>query len=336
VTNAASALPVAIDQGDAVGVDFSFHRERATRVIGTVLDSTGAPLRGSVLLAVSQRSGSIILEPKVATTADGTFAFENIPTGDYVVQAIMSGRGVRRGEFGMQYLTVADTEPPPITLRTSRGALLRGQITVEGPAPLLPPPLRVWPVPADSDHSSMIGTGTAGLTTMEDGSFEIAGVTGPRRFLPIAPADGWYLKGVRVRGVEAMDTPFDFGMSAGEVDGIEVVLSAGAAAISGTVTRPGGEAVDDYAVLLFSTDSLKWYRNSQAVKLERSSQNGGFHMSGLPPGSYCLVALSGASDLITNGGWQDPATLERFRPSATRVTVGEGDVRQVTLQMTPD
>jgi len=72
------------------------------------------------------------------------------------------------------------------------------------------------------------------------------------------------------------------------------------------------------------------------VRLERSSQNGGFHIGSLPPGSYCLVALGGASDLITSGSWQDPATLETFRPSAIRVTVAEGEARNVTLQMTPD
>jgi hypothetical protein len=233
----------------------------------------------------------------------------------------------------MQYLTVIDAGPPPMSLRTSPGAVLRGRITVERPVPSLPARLDVWPFPTDADHSSMIGAGPSGLTTMADGSFEIAGVTGRRRFAPTTPADGWYVKDVRVRGVEAMDTPFDFGMSAGEVDGIEVVLSAAAAAISGTVTRAGGEAVDDYAVLLFSTDSLKWYRNSQAVKLERSSQNGGFRIGSLPPGSYCLVALSGASDLITSGGWQDPATLETLRPSAMRVTLAEGEERDIALAM---
>jgi hypothetical protein len=44
------------------------------------------------------------------------------------------------------------------------------------------------------------------------------------------------VKSVRVRGVEAMDTPFDFGMNAREIDGIEVLLSPAAAAISATVT----------------------------------------------------------------------------------------------------
>jgi len=348
VTSVASALPVAIDQGDAIGVDFSFHRERTTRVVGTVVDSTGTQVRSGVLLAASQRSGSIMLEPKVATTIDGTFAFENVPAGDYVVQAVAPGHGVRPtpepdraatppwAEFGMQYLTITDTEPPPLLLRTSPGALLRGRIMIDGPVSMQPMALYVWPFPTDFDRSSMIGAGPSGLTTMADGLFEIAGVTGPRRFMQTTAVDGWYLKDVRVRGVEAMDTPFDFGMNARELDGIEVVLSPAAAAISGTVTRPGGEAVGDYAVLLFSTDSLKWYRNSQAVKLERSSQNGRFRIGSLPPGSYCLVALSGTSDLITSGSWQDPALFESLRPSATRVTVAEGDVRNVTLQMPPD
>jgi hypothetical protein len=341
----AYAQAVVLDQADAAGIDLAFHREPATRVVGTAFDSTGAPIRGGVLLAVSERSGSMMLEPKVATTTDGAFAFENVPAGDYVVQALAPGRGVRPVpepdkpptagwvEFGMQYLTVTDTEPPPVSLRTSPGALLRGRITVEGPAPPLPASLGVWPFPADFDQSTMIGMGPAGLTTMADGSFEVAGVTGTRRFVPTTPADGWYLKDVRVRGVEAMDTPFDFGLDAQEVDGIEVVVSASPAAISGNVTRPGGDVVADYAVLLFSTDSLKWYRNSQALRLGRPSQNRDFRFGSLPPGSYYLVALSDGSDLIISNSWQDPATLETLRPLGTRVTVQEGEARVVTLRI---
>jgi hypothetical protein len=95
VTNAASALPVVIGQSDAVGVDFSFQHERTTRVVGIVVDSRGTPARGRVLLAVSQRSGSIMLEPKVASINDGAFVFESVPAGDYVVQALAPGRRVR-------------------------------------------------------------------------------------------------------------------------------------------------------------------------------------------------------------------------------------------------
>jgi hypothetical protein len=59
--------------------------------------------------------------------------------------------------------------------------------------------------------------------------------------------------------------------------------------------------------------------------------SGEFRLGGLPPGSYYLLALDVASDLVTSGDWQDPATLEDLRRSATRITVNEGETRSVSL-----
>jgi hypothetical protein len=89
-------------------------------------------------------------------------------------------------------------------------------------------------------------------------------------------------------------------------------------------------------VLLFSTDSQRWYRFSQALRLERPSQDREFRIASLPPGSYYLVALSDSSDLITSGSWREPATLEKLRPLATRVTVQEGELRVVNLELASD
>jgi hypothetical protein len=351
VTSALYALPVALDRGDAIGVDFSFQSDPAAHVAGTVRDSTGAPVHGGVLMAVSQRSGSIMLEPKLAmTSADGAFAFENVPPGDYVVQAVSQLAGYVRPapapdtpptpppvEFGMQYVTVTDADPATVVLRTSPGALLRGRLNAEGPASIqLPPSLTVYPVPTDFDLSPLTGSGAAGLTMKPDGSFEVTGVTGPRRFALMGKVDGWYVKGARVGRVEAMDTPFDFGMAAREFDNIEIVVSPSPATISGSVARRGGAAVADCAVLLFSTDSQRWYRFSQALRLERPSQDREFRIASLPPGSYYLVALSDSSDLITSGSWREPATLEKLRPLATRVTVQEGELRVVNLELASD
>jgi hypothetical protein len=349
VTNVSAALPVALDRGDAIGIDFSFQDEPAARVAGTAHDSEGRPVSGGVLLAVSERSGAIMLEPRLAPLGrDGSFAFENVPAGDYVLQAIAPsvgnqpatepGKPVPRPptEFGMQYVTVDDTDPPPALLRTTAGVRLRGRMTVDGPPSTPPAALTVWPFPANFDLSSMIGNGASGLTKKDDGSFEVVGVTGPRRFVLMGSVDGWYLKGARVGRIEAMDTPFDFGMAERELDDIEIVVSSSVAAIFGSVTRADGEPVADCSVLLFSTDSRKWYRSSQALKLGRLSQNREFRFDSLPPGSYYLVALTDASDLITSGSWQDRATLENLRRSATHVTVAEGEVRSISLRMTSD
>jgi hypothetical protein len=268
--------------------------------------------------------------------ADGTFAFEGVSPGDYVVQATAPGKpaadGSRTIEFATQYVTVTGGEPVLVPLRTSPGSRLRGRITVDAQPSRRPPVISIGPLPTDFDRSMMGGT-SLGIPLDADGSFEATGIIGPRRFVLLSPTDGWYLKAARVRGLDALDTPFDFGADAQDVDDIEIVVSPAAAAISGRVVGSAGELRTDCAVLLFSTDSSRWYRQSQALRLERPSQNGEFRVGSLPPGSYRLVALSDVSDLVTGGNWQDPATLDQLRSSAVEVTVGEGDSRSVTLKL---
>ena len=345
VLNVASALPVIVDRGDVEAIDLAFRRESSHRVAGVALESTGQPIHGAVLLAVSERSGGVIAEPRAAPVAsDGAFVFEGVPPGDYVVQATSTALGLRpkvengivmlpRMEFGMQRLTITDVEPSPVYIRTTPGATLRGRISTDG-AEAVPGAMTVWPFPTDFDESFIIGSGAAGLTKNPDGSFVVTGVTGLRRMVTLVPTDGWYLKDARVGGGDALDTPFDFGLKEQDFNGVEIVVSSGAATITGTVTKSRGQPADAVAVLLFSTDSSKWYRQSQWLRLEQR-QGQEFRFGSLPPGSYYLLALDAASDLVTSGDWQDPVMLEDLRRSATRITVNERETRSVTLRLQP-
>jgi hypothetical protein len=345
-SNVAYALPVNIEGGDVSGIDLALHPEPTARVFGTALDSDGRPVVGPILMAVSQRSGVTQLEPRqTSTSADGTFLFENVSPGDYVLQTMTPSGGVRPRlepgkplalpamEFGMQRLVIAtDSEPPAVSIRTSRGSLLRGRIVTDGQSPL-PPSLRVWPFPTDFDTSPMIGSGAAALTMKQDSSFEISGITGTRRFVLMTAVDGWYLREARVRGVDALDTPYDFGVEASEFDDIEVVASRTNATVFGTATNAAGRRIDEYVVLLFSMDSSKWYRMSQGIKLARPSQNGEFRISSVPPGSYYLVAVPEGSDLIASGNWQDASVLQSLRSSAATVVISEQSLVNVALRL---
>jgi protocatechuate 3,4-dioxygenase beta subunit len=113
------AVPVTVAKTDVGGIDFTLGEMPSARVTGVALDSSGAPLKGTVTLAVSQRSGSVVPEPRTTQTeADGAFTFVNVAPGDYVVQALMTSAFVRSGplepgrspleglEFAAQYVSV--------------------------------------------------------------------------------------------------------------------------------------------------------------------------------------------------------------------------------------
>ena len=345
-TNIAYAMAVVVDRTDAVGVDITFRPEPTVRVSGIALDSAGQPATGALLLMVSHRSGAIMTQPKVAMLApDGTFAFDNIPPGDYVLQVSTPINGLRpkvddgklmvpRTEFGMRRLTITEEAPPPVLIRTTPGATVRGKVVAEG-ADAPPRTMAVFPFPADTDQSFAIGYGVTGMTRNDDGSFVITGVTGPRRFTMAAPVstENWYIKEARVRGADALDSPFDFGLEARELDDVEVVVSPAGAALTGTVTTPGGDPAAEYAVLVFSTDSSKWYRYSQWMRMSMMTFGGELYVNGLPPGSYYVVALSNATDVVTSGDWQDPATLEKLAARASRIDLAEGEKRMLNLRL---
>ncbi|HYK53721.1 MAG TPA: carboxypeptidase-like regulatory domain-containing protein, partial [Candidatus Eremiobacteraceae bacterium] len=332
-TNVAFALPMTVGQAEVSDIDIAFRPEPVARISGTIVNSRGQPTEGFVMLAVSQRSGGILLEPRVAPpTPDGTYVFENVPPGDYVVQASVPAGGGRTTEFAKADVTVTGAEPVQVSLRASPGARVRGRITVDAQSSRRPPVIDIG-LPAVDLDQSMIGGTSMGVPLDSDGSFEVPSVTGPRRVVLLSPLDGWYVKAARVQGVEALDAPFDFGSEARTVDDVEVVVSPAAAAISGKVFDAAGEARTDSAVVLFSADSSRWYRQSQALRLERPSQNGEFRAGSLPPGSYYVVALSDVSDIVTSGDWQDPATLDKLRSTATEVSVNESESRSVTLRL---
>ena len=67
-------------------------------------------------------------------TPDGSFVFKKDPPGDYVVQAMRPRQGNRGSfEFGVQFVTVVDGDPKPVSITTSPGATLNGRMVHEGP-----------------------------------------------------------------------------------------------------------------------------------------------------------------------------------------------------------
>jgi hypothetical protein len=288
-----------------------------------------------------------MLEPRSSRpSSDGTFSFEGVPPGDYVLQATSILGGVRIDpntpipiidlEFGRQYVTITDVDPPPVQIRTSPGATIRGHVRVDGDASAAPSSVTVYPIPTDFDASVPIGQGPIGLKKTGSDTFEVTGVTGSRRFVMMGRVNGWYMKEARVQGVDALDAPFDFGLTARDFDGVEIVLSSSVATISGTVVTPAGRPPSKAEVVLFSTNADKWYTRSQAVAHQAASPDGTFRIANLPPGSYYLLAMSNAGDLFDATDSADPATLDELRRGATRITVQEGETRTVTLRVTSD
>ena len=349
--DAALALPVDVGL-DAVGADIVFAPGASARVSGEVFDLNGNAFNGEVTLATSTKSASPLLESRKTHAVDGQFEFPGVPPGDYVVQAVESSSRIsirssnrssgiiglspaRDAEtsFGAAFVTVASTagDPPPVTIAMSQGHTLRGHIVVEGGATGLDPPnLTLTAVPADLDLTPRAGTPRPTARVLSDRTMEITNVVGPIRLTLSTRADAeWWLKRVRVNGVDIGDDPISLSRFApGDID-VEIVLARTAATISGRVVTSGRQPAGGGSVMVFSTDPEDWYERSRYVRAAEAGEDGQFSIGGLAPGDYWMVALETtlpSADRLTSD------FLRRLASFATHVSLAEAQHRQTELR----
>jgi hypothetical protein len=331
----ADAVIVTITSSDVEGIDFAVGDVPVTRVTGVALDSTGAPLVGSIALSVSHRSGSMVPSPRVTrSAADGAFTFFNVAPGDYVVQAfklpsiptipvdrIVDPREAM--EFAAQYVTVGGHDAEPVTLRTARTSAMEGRIVTDLAAPHDPydrMQIESYPVGFDQAPITLMTSGTR----VVDGRFRILGLTGPRRFVLSGMPEGWYLKSLTIAGADMTDRVIDFGVGASRTVSAEIVISTTGGTIVGRVTS-GQRAARAGSVIVFPLDREKWFERSRFIKVVRASQDSSFRVSSLPPGDYHVALISNALETVT------PDMLEALLSRAVSVTVNEGKARKVDL-----
>src|SRR6185295_3586582 len=106
----------------------------------------------------------------------GSFEFTDVAPGDYVVQALADAGFGGPAEFGSEYVTVTDREPPPVVVSTSTGVTLEGRFVVDD---MLDPPMRAFTLhasPTDMDRTPAEGRGPSGLAIHDDGRFYMTGL----------------------------------------------------------------------------------------------------------------------------------------------------------------
>jgi hypothetical protein len=340
-----SATPVQL-AGDADGVHMTVAPVSTVRVRGGAVDGAGPLVAGTARLLAS-RSGSIVHEGEtVPIGADGAFAFSNVPPGDYVVQVVGAGPG-RTGLFGRATVAVADAEPAPLTIETSRGSTLEGRFVVEGePEPGLcmrmtrlgasvnapcpeAPTFTLLPIPLEPDVAfdrapSVVRTGT---------TFWVTGLFGRTAFaLRGAPSDSWRLKSISIGGLDVTDR-FDFGETPQTIDDAEVVFTRASGTIAGRIDRERDALTRDYAVVVFPTDRQLWFPGSRWTKFTRSARDGSFRVSGLPAGDYFIAAVDDLAGTPDAGEWQRADVLTTLAASSIRASVVENESRTVVTRL---
>jgi carboxypeptidase family protein len=320
---------------EAAGTDISLVPGRAPKVSGHAVDSQGRPfarvdLREEVrgLGFASFRGG-----PSAPVAADGTFTIADVPPGEYTVTASrMPGSPDGEPEVALMPIVVEGSDIENISLVGSKGGTIGGRVVVEGAMPPKMSAVRVTASEPLRNQPSPVLLGAFrerdAATTKEDGTFSVANVFGRARFQVTVP-EGWMLKSVTHQGRDITDAPIEMA-SGEELSGVEVLITDQVTSMGGQLLDEKNVLVRDATVLVFPSDSQKWFENARRVRAARPDQQGQWQVKGLPAGEYLVIAL----DYIEDGAWHDPEYLESLRRDAGTVTLAEGGKETVPLKVT--
>ena len=330
------AQAVSLGVSQEASISFALMPVRTARVAGRVVNSTGAPFNGIVMLAGSDAAvtGPPALAAGNRIRADGTFILTNVAPGSYTLLATSGGPGGRGGgnvepEMGSLPLVVSGEDVTGITLVTSPGATLAGVVAAaDGIRTRLDTngmQIMAQAVPFERGFG---GPGRPGRVEA-DGSFTLTNLFGARAIRVNGIPQGWMLDAVRIGGVDVTDTPVEFGPNESVAD-VEILLTDRVTNLSGTVAGPDGKPSRDFSVVVFPDDETKWQAPSRFLRSARPDQDGLFKIGALPPDdAYLAVAV----DYLEQGEGADPEFLNQIRDRATRFRLRAGESATVNLKL---
>jgi hypothetical protein len=258
------------------------------------------------------------------TRPDGTFTFANLTPGEYVLRTEPSSS---RKDVAAMKLTVGSEDIKDVRLVALPPSLISGRVIVD---PAQAQSLAAVPITlsATADDGRMMG-GFNPQRVGDDLSFELPARAGRNRINPMNLPPGWTIRSVRVNNIDVTNDGIE--VKPGEnVTGVELELTNRLATISGLVKNARGETSKEYTVVLFTLDNTSRRPTTRYLRLARPDQEGRFKISGVLPADYSIAAIA----MLEMSHAYDPEFLERIQPTASRVTIREGETKVVDLKLT--
>ena len=142
---------------------------------------------------------------------------------------------------------------------------------------------------------------------------------------PTAPV--WSLKSVVSNGVDTLDSALE--VSTADVSGIVITFTDRPTELSGRCSTPR----DVRRRSIGSSRSRRIARSGRwaraALRTARPDSEGKFQVLGLPPGEYCLVAITD----LDQADLADPTFLEQLAAASIKITLAEGEKKKQDLKL---
>jgi hypothetical protein len=357
---------ITVGSGDERQADIRVRPVRTSRVSGIVTGPTGpAPnVRVSIAPAstrdVPQMTAYVdvglvdtgFTTSTTTTDATGRFTLVGVPAGDYVVRAAMvkapSGQTIVRNDDGtVTAFTVAAPVAGAGAVSRANNEASSAEMSlgvpdrdVAGVAIALQPEVNISGTVAFTGGTpppaSLLAGAVISLNAANAQSRRSTRVLNGRSTFELGPAPrgtyalslvlpGWTMASVRLGGKEIGDGLFSL---TADVDDVVITMTNRLASVAGTVQRSGGEA----SVAVFPADYQRWIAagmSTSRAHLVDADKTGTFEVDGLASGDYAVAAI----DASTPVDLQDPADVEALARIATRVTLGDGDRKTLSLSI---
>ena len=237
-------------------------------------------------------------------------------------------------------MSVGDADLTALGVPLRSGFRVSGRLAFDGTGS--PPPIsqfRRIPVMLDRAGAGALGQAAAAALTGargdggqfdDSGQFSTYGVVPGKYFVRVPfSVGGWTLKSATLGGANLADVPLT--IEDADVGGVVLTFTDRVSDLSGIVRSEQGNAEAQASVIVFPTDASAWIdfgSSPRRLRTSRTSKDGSYRFSALPPGDYLVAAVRG--DI--GGDWQNPSFLETISRTAARVSIGDGEKKTQDLR----
>ncbi len=292
-TQFSDAMPITVAAGETRTLEFKIAKQRLFRVSGTIelLHSDGSePGVGSVsVVSVDDGGGQRAYSGKA--TVPGTFTIESLPAGQYEVRSFAvpgatTDRGVSMWIIRTNFrfaVTDHDLEGLKVLPQAVTGPIgAAGKFRMANSSPL-PKGLAV-----QFSYTSP-GTESTKIPAADTGEFWVNGAPGEYSLLPVLPP-GYAATDIRYGGTSYLNSLIPM-TGTSEDNSMEIVVSDQPGRVTGTLVDGNQKPIPARIVLV--PDPLPAGFDWRAIRAVSTDKDGAFMISGLPPGRYKAVALTG-------------------------------------------